>query len=147
MSFARIKKRQQQKGVNLFNELMIVFTSFINKTHVEHNGLLVIDEETDQEFNKLNNTWRRFVNNNRRNPKKKIDYAVKAFQDRAEQYIKNLKKQIWMKYMIGFMDERYGIDISYQELESYYVEDRDPEESAVKIVMDIPTINYEPCTL
>jgi len=40
------------------------------------------------------------------------------------------------------MDEKYGVLTSHDELEKYYRVNLDPEEAAINMVLDIPTINH-----
>lgn len=143
MSIARIKKRQEDKGIKLFNKLFVEFTNFLNKNSEEFEGFLYVDEEVNVIYDEYNNAWRRFVNNHRKNAKRKTDFALYAFEEKARNYLNTLEKQVWKKYMLQFMPERYGIDTDYDELEKYYKEEKKPNEAGVEMVMDIPTINEQ----
>ena len=138
MSINRIKKRQEQKGSKLLNKLFLEFTQYLNRHSSIYEGCLFVDEQVYDKLNECNNTWRGFVNANRRNPKSRSDFAVYAFEEKAKQYWSNLKKQIWKRYMIVFVDERYGLDTDYDELENYYQEDLEPNEAGIRMVLDLP---------
>ncbi len=141
MSHSRIKNRQEKKATLLLNKLFLEFTHHLNDHSTSFEGLLYLDEHLIDKFNECNNQWRRFVTSFRQNSKRRTDFAVYAFQEKADSYVDNLKKQIWKKYMISLMDEKYGLDTSYDLLENYYQVNLDPEEAGIRIVMDIPTIN------
>ena len=140
MSHFRKIKRQESKGTRLLNELFLDFSTFVNWHSGSYEGLFFVDPEVDDKFIECDNAWRRFVNNNRRNPKRKVDFAVYAFEEKAESFLAILRKQAWKKYMIGFMPERYGVDTTFDELEDYYEEGIEANEAGVRMVMDIATV-------
>jgi len=112
-------KRQQETALQIFNKLWNEFIEFDLGNSITEKGYVKYKADIQAKLRALHNSWKFYANNRNANPKS-MGFKVMAFHEKADAYLAEKEKQVWISYTREQAFKLYGFKTHIEDFEEMY---------------------------
>lgn len=127
-------RRQKQEAGKYFQKLIDNFKYYFYRNSFSDRGELKFYQVVDDKLQYFHKLWVNKARKLEANPKNVLKVDHNAFMTKAEEIIEASRESFYLSFLQKHLDEKYGYEIAWEDLQEAYDPEVAPEDKAIEIV-------------